>query len=351
MNLGTYVRRALRGGAVLFLVLPSSTNYKLQSYSFGDGGAISTSTNFSQNGQTGQTAGYKQSSTNYLYGAGVTFTEQADVPPAPTFINSGSTYNRLLLTVNPGPNASDATYAIAVSSDGFVTTNYLRSDGTLGSSLTIANYQSYALWGGSSGSLVLGLAPHTTYAAKVSARHGAYTATGFGPSASAATLDPSLAFSLATTTQPTPPFSINFGSLTVGTVITSPQNVLVTFATNGLQGGSIYLIGQNAGLSSVITGYTIASATTNLATASEGFGAQSVSATQTSGGPFTASAPYTGSASNVGAVSTTPTAIYSAPAPLVGGSGAFSFMAKSAASDSAATDYKEVATVTASANF
>ena len=351
MKLPTQLINALRGGPFLLLVLPSSANYKLQSSSFGSGSGTATSANYAENGQAGQTAGVSEASTTYMNGPSVTFTRQADVPPAPTFTNPNSYYNRLQLTLNVGPNATDATYAVAVSSDGFATTLYLRADGTLGATITAANFQTYALWGGGAGTSIIGLNPHTTYAAKVSAMHGKYTATGFGPAASATTLDPSISFSLATSTQPSPPFSISFGSLTPSTVISSPQNVFVTLQTNGQQGANVYLLGQNTGLKSMTDSYTIASASTNLSVATEGFGAQSVTATQTTGGPLTAVAPFAGSAANVGAISNVPAIIYSSTAPVTGGSASFGFKAKSGLSDPAANDYQEIVTATASSNF
>ncbi len=60
---------------------------------------------------------------------------QANVPPAPTFTNPASNYDRLKVVVNPGNNASDAVFAIAISSDDFVTTQYVQSNATTGSIL------------------------------------------------------------------------------------------------------------------------------------------------------------------------------------------------------------------------
>ena len=352
MKLPRSLITTLRGGPLLLLILPSSANYKLQSSSFGSGSGTANSSSYTENGQAGQTAGVKESSANYLNGPGVAFTLQADVPPAPIFTNPSNYYNRLLITLNVGPNATDATYAIAVSSDGFATTTYVRADGTLGATISSANFQTYTLWGGSTGTTIIGLNPHTTYAAKISAMHGKFTATGFGPSASIATVDPAIVFSLATSSQPSPPFSISFGSLSPSTVVSSPQNVLVTLQTNGQLGANVYLLGQNGGLKSTTGSYTITSVSSDLSVASEGFGAQTVSSSQTSGGPLTTVSPFAGSGNNIGAISSsTPTKIYTSVAPLTGGAASFVFKAKSGSSDPAANDYKEIVTVTASSNF
>ncbi len=106
----------------LFLALPASTTYELKDFGFGSGGGSGTSANYDMTAITGEQSGGKLSSATYDLGSGMVFTNQANVPSAPSLTNPANYYNTLLVTLVAGENPSDAVYAIAISSDNFVTT-------------------------------------------------------------------------------------------------------------------------------------------------------------------------------------------------------------------------------------
>ena len=335
--------------------LPSSSNYKLHNFGFGSGGGQTSSSNYSLRGISGEQSGATTASTNNVTKSGEGQTNQANVPPAPTFTNPSNYYNKLHFVINQGGNPSDTKYAIAIATDAnFTTTNYVQSDNTVGATLGAEDYQTYANWGSGSGEDVIGLAHSTTYYIKVKAMQGNFTETGYGPSANAATVAPSLTFDVdvdASDIDNAGPFTINFGDLLPGSVTDAPKKIWVDFATNGETGGTVYVYAINAGLKSNNLVQTIAAATGDLSALSSGFGAQSTNATQSSGGPISAQSPYNGSSQNVGITDTTIRPIYVAGAPIVGGRAAFLLKAKAATETGASNDYTETITVVASASF
>lgn len=340
-------------GLLLLAAMPASNNYELNSFGFGNGGAAGAgSSNYKMNGLTGQTAG-SGASTNYKAGAGENYTKQANVPTI-AISNDGDWYNKLRLIIGPENNPSDATFAVAISSDNFVTTQYVKSDLTIGSSLVFGDYQTFAGWGGASGVMVRGLRAGTVYSVKAKAYRGQFTESGFGPVASAATVNPQLVFDIdvsSSDANTNPPYEIDFGSLLVSTVTDAPKKVWVDLDTNGESGGKVYVSGQNSGLRSTGGSYTIASLTGDLGSAAEGFGAQGVSATAASGGPFNLVAPYNVSGNNVGIADTLIREIFSAPGPLVGGRGSFILKVKTKPLTPSSADYTEILTAIASASF
>jgi hypothetical protein len=333
--------------------LPASNNFQLNSYGFGTGGVDSASSNnYKINGIAGDVTG-SNASTNYKIGAGETYAKQANVPLV-TISNGASWYNKLLVVIDAQNNPSDAVFAVAISTDNFTTTQYVKSDFTVTSSLSFADYQTYAAWGSGSGQLVRGLDPNTTYTVKAKAFRGKFTESGYGPTTSAATVNPQLSFDIdvsATDTSTSPPYQISFGSLPVSTVTDSPTRVWVSLDTNGESGGKVYLNGLNSGLKSLASAYTIAAQTGDLGVLTEGFGAQGVSATQGAGGPFTLTSPYNGAAANVGVTDALIREIFSASAPLTAGRGSFILKAKTKPLTPASGDYTETLTVIASASF
>jgi len=334
---------------MFLLVMPASTNYKLKDYGFGSGGtANSSGGGYSLEAISGEQSGQKENSTSYGIGGGLIFTGQANVPVAPTFTNPSNYYNRLQVVINTSGNPTDTKYVIAISTDNFVTiTNYIQSaDGTIGAT---QDYQTYATWGGASGIPVVGLQAGTTYYVKAKAMQGNFTETGYGPTASAATVNPTLSFGITTDLQSSPPFEVSFGDMIPATVnSSSPHQVNVTLDTNAANGGNVYVAGANGGLHSTIASYTINSVTTaNLGVLSEGFGAQGLV-----GGTLTLVAPYdTTSGDAVGIVDPTVRTIFSAAGPITGGTGSFLLKAKPASTAPAASDYSETLTVVASGSF
>jgi hypothetical protein len=351
-----FSRTKLHLASLIFLVLPASSTYQLRDFGFGTGGAANaTSSNYALEALTGEQEAGKLTGTTYSVGSGLIFTNQANVPVAPTVVNSTSWYNKLRVTVNESGNPSDTKYAIAVSTDNFsADTRYIQSDQTVGTTLGFEDYQTYTTWGGGSGFLAIGLAPNTTYTFKVKAFQGKFTETGFGPTASAATVGSLLTFDIdvaSTDTDTNPPFSTDFGALTPGSVATTTNKVWVDFDTNAENGGKVYVVASNTGLLSLAQGYTIGAMSGNLTSATEGFGLQGSTAVEGSGGPFDLDAAYDLTSQNVGTADTTVRPLFAAPAPVTGGRGSFVLKAKSSAVTPAATDYQEILTLIASANF
>ncbi len=107
--------------------------------------------------ETGET-----SSTNYKSILGFQPGAYPGIPAQPTLVNTGGTlYNSLDFIMATGPGQqSDTTYAIAISSDNYVTTNFIQVDDTVG---TTAAWQTYAGWNSGTGERVTGLSPSTAY--------------------------------------------------------------------------------------------------------------------------------------------------------------------------------------------
>jgi hypothetical protein len=326
----------------------------LKDFGFGTGGAgNATSTNYATDAISGEQSAGKLTGSTYDLGSGLLFTNQANVPPAPTFTNPSNYYNKLKIVLDTGSNPSDTLFAIAISTDNFVTTNYVQSDATVGGTLGLEDYQTYTAWGGAGGTLIIGLTASTTYKVKVKAWQGKFTETGYGPTATAATVSPQLSFDIdvspsdvdnsVTTT--------SFGNLFAGTVTDSTDKVWVDFDTNAESGGRVYVASSNAGLLSTVASYTINAVTGNLTALSEGYGAQGSSATQSAGGPLAIATAYNLSSNNVAVTDLTIREIFTTSAPITAGRGSFLLKAKSSAVTPAASDYTETLTVVASASF
>lgn len=331
----------------IFATMPSSTNYNLKSFDLGTGGGSGSSGSYNLNTVTGTQSAAAGSSASYAENPGLAPTTNANVPPAPAFTNPNAYYDRLQLTLATGANPSDTKYAIAISDDDFVTTRYVKSDHSIGATLTSGDRQTYAAWGGASGFQVLGLSASTTYKVKVKAMQGNFTETAYGPTATAATVAPSLTFAVATTASGTPPFAVSFAGLALGTVFSTDADASLSISTNALLGGSLYIKSNNAGLTSALASYTIASASVDLTGATRGYGAMIVSASQSGGGPVSAAAPFNGVGNAVGGVTTGLQQLASSPGAIDGGSLTVRFKAKSDASVPTATDYTDVVTFVA----
>ncbi len=333
-------------GTVAYATLPSSTHYQIQNYSFGAGGTPnSNSTNYKVNGIAGEVEFGQISSTNFKANSGLTFLETANVPSAPTVSNeSNQDYNKLKITLSTGSNPTDYQYAIAISPDGFATTTkYIQADGTLNTS-PVWQVSGGAGWS-TTALYAIGLSQNTTYSVKVKTRQGNFTQSGFGPVATATTAISSFTFSLNNNT-------VTIGSLAPNTVITAGTTVTATVSTNGTGGAIVSLYGTNNGLKSTGTNYTISSSTSDLTAATEGYGIQGTTITQTSGGPMEILSPYNVASNNVGAVTTTKQPIFdSTGSPVTSGQGTFKIMAKAGTTTKAASDYKDTVTIIASGTF
>lgn len=343
----------LLGGMVFFAAMPSTSTYKLNSYGFSSGSGSGTSTNYQLNGQAGSTSSRQLTSTNYKIDTAFAGTRQANVPTMSAVDNnSGQYYNKLHFVINTQGNPSDAKYALQISTDNFAAdTRYIKNDFTIGTTLTNADFMTYTSWGGASGSTVIGLSPGVTYYIRASATTGNFTQTPYGPSANATTALPSITLNVTTQNQASPPFSVDFGTLTAGTVGTTANYISAGIDSNAASGADIYIRSKNAGLTSTTFSTSISSATADLTAVSSGYGAQSSFVGQTSGGPLAAVAPYDGTSNSVGIVDGAARSIYTSTTPITGGIGRFFMKAKAASTQVAATDYNDTVTILAAGNF
>ncbi len=334
----------------LLAAVPSSTNYKLQTYDFGNGAGSGSSTTYNLQSSAGSN-GTTLTSSSYTLPVGIRSSDTVPVPSAPTFTNPDSSYDRLKIVINPGSFPTDTKYAIAISDDNFVTTKYVKSDQTIGTTFAIANYQTYSAWGSASGIFILGLANSTTYKVKVAALQGPNTGSGFGPTATAATSAPSVTFGLVTSLTSTPPFAATFASLPAGSVVSADATVTATISSNAEQGGEVLIKDANTGLTSSTASYTLASATADLSVANNGYGAQAGSTSQASGGPMVSASPFNGTSNSVGVLNTSWQRLASFAAPVTTGTVTFSLKAKADTTTPAATNYADVITLSVSLLF
>jgi len=344
------------------LANPASQNYQLQDYSFGASGTDKTnSNNYGISAVAGQQEGGQAASNNFSIGPGLSYTVESNTPAPPTVSNPSNYYNQLKIVIDNGSNPTDATFAIAISTDDFLTdTRFVQADHTLGTSPV---WQSYSSWSGATGFNIIGLDPGLTYTAKVTAIQGDFSQSPFSAITTptcvcqAATISPTLSFDLdvAPTDQSTsPPYNLNIGTLIPGSVTTSSDKIWVSLSTNATGGGTVYVYSTNSGLNSSSVSHNIISTTTDLTGATEGYGAQSSSVTQSAGGPFETLAPYNGlsSSNNVGALDSTKRPIFdSSNSPVTAGRASFLLKAKPSTTAPAATDYTDVLTVIATGSF
>ena len=333
---------------------PSSSSYELMEYGFGAGGvASSSSESFLMQGILGEIETASLSSENYLTLPGLTYTLEPNTPGAPTFTNPDNYYNKLRIIINNANNPADVSFKIQISSgsaDFSQDSFYIQSDHTLGTDVV---WQDYNSWGEASGFNIIGLKPGTTYYARVAAKSGVYQQGIFGPSASSATVVPSLTLNLKTSNQASPPYTVNIGNLSPGSVTTSPDTVDTTITTNATNGALIYLYGSNNGLRSTTAGnYNITSATNNLTSVTEGYGARGTTVTQTSGGPMQILNPYNGVGNNVGVIDTNKRPISdSSNTPVYNGIFSFELKAKASNTTPSANDYIDTLTVIGTGSF
>ncbi len=356
---------------VLFLLLllspitifagPKSTNFELQEYQFGAGGTNTgfSSTNYSIFGISGQAESGQPGSTNFQSGNGLVYLLQSGVPPAPTLSNNSNLYyNKLLITINYSISyasiPSDMLFAIAVSTDfgNPLLTKYVQADQTLGDNPV---WQSYTTWGGSSGFILAGLLPDTTYYVKVAAKQGSFTQTGFGPAAGLATAPSSISFSVRTVAQSSPPFTMDLGILTPGSVTTTVDQGQITISTNANSGALVYIYGTNSGLLSSSQGnYTIDSVLPSgqdLSLLTEGYGVRGTGVSKVSGN-MVISEPYNGSDDFVGPVDTDQRILFTTDdAPVDTGVGRFEIRAKASLVAPPAGDYADTLTIIAAGSF
>ncbi len=234
-----------------------SSNYQIENPSLDYGGESSSSANYTSRDSFGDQNSDAVNSTNFKALAGFIWPAYPGVPAQPTFTNTGGTlYDSLDFIVATGDGQqSDTNYAIAISSDNFVTTNYIQTDDTVGSSPA---WQTYVGWNSGTGERVTGLSPSTTYKIKVKARYGADSESGYSQEASASTSSPTLTLTFTgitsgtsvageTTTVTTTSNAIAYGSLIISTPAVAAHKTTVT--TNAT-GGYTTTLQQNQDLTS-----------------------------------------------------------------------------------------------------
>jgi hypothetical protein len=347
---------------VVFATLPSTTNYQLNSYGFGSGGTSnSTTPNYALEGITGEISGQTATTPIYQTKPGFNETQQANVPKV-TISNPSSYYDKLKFVIDQQNNPTDAKYALQIKAGDATcdfttgTLKYVKSDLTVGSTLTLTDYQTYTIWGGASGNNIIGLSSNTVYCLRVKATQGQFTESAYGPSTSASTLGQQISFcTYSTSGSCGGSNSVSLGTLIAGNVSNSSTNIGVDLATNANSGGSVYIYSAHGGLNSTHASFTLTSATADLSlgSVSSGFGAQIASVSQSSGGPLSKISPYDGSvaSNNVGILSTSVNTILTSTNPLSGGTAAIQLKAKPSNTTPSATDYAETLTLIAAATF
>ncbi len=348
-----YLAGSLLLGVQLFAAQPTTTNYTLEDYGFGNGGGTTGTGTYSIEGIAGEVSGPDTGTANYGLGSGLLEAQQANVPTL-TLSNAGNFTNKLLVVIGTQNNPTDAKYMIAISSDSFATTYYVQSDGTIGATLGFEDYQTYAAWGGVSGSFITGLTDSTTYAAKSRALKGNFTETGYGPTSSAATAALTLTFDIdisASDSETAPPYQVGFGDLLPSTVTDGPSKVWLDIETTASSGASVFILSANTGLASTAAGYTIASVTGDLSSLNEGFGARGDTVAQASGGPLAFQNPYNGAGNNIGIIDNSYRRLVAAAAAIGSGRSSMILKAKATSTTPAATDYADLYTLVATASF
>lgn len=314
-----------------------------------------SSNNYSMSAQTGEVSGQGMSSNTYLGLPGLTSTLLANTPGAPTFTNENNDTNKLLLVINTASNPSDSEYAIAITDDAWVTTQYVQSDNTIGATLGSEDWQTYAAWGSGSGEYVVGLDSNTQYTVKVKARQGDYTEGPWGPEASATTSNLSISFDIdvsASDSETAGPYSIDLGTLTADTVVTATEKIWIDLDTSADSGAYVYIAGGNGGLASSTQGYTISAYSGNLDAQPEGFGIRTASVSESSGGPMAPVSPFDGASNSIGGPTTALNEVLSSSTTAVtGGRASMEVKAKITTITPSSSDYSEIITLVAAALY
>jgi hypothetical protein len=147
----------LIGAPAVLAALPSTSTYQLNSYGFGSGGTANSGTStYSLEGITGEVSGQTANTSTYQTKPGFNETQQANVPKV-TLTNPSNYYDKLKFVIDQQNNPTDAKYALQIKAGDVTcnfstgTINYVKSDNTVGSTLTLSDYQTYTTWGGASG--------------------------------------------------------------------------------------------------------------------------------------------------------------------------------------------------------
>lgn len=250
-----------------------------------------------------------------------------------TVCGQGGCYDRARFEIDNQRNPPDTLYGIQVSiHPDFTpgTTNYVDATTfTATGSRELANFRTESHWENETFNL-RGLNQSTNYYIRVSALHGDFTESQFSPAASSTTSNSSLSFDIdisgTTWSDSNPQHNINL-SLEPNVTQKSSNLIWMTVGTNNRNGIFLAQNGAYGGLHG--TSYEIESATSDLSTASTGFGLQDypsaasgqystpATGTLTTLSAFSQySANYNGATENVGIIDTSVNNIYEASDPL-----------------------------------
>jgi hypothetical protein len=220
----------------------NSTNFKMEYSSFDAGGEDQTSSSgYGLSGAVGEIGSLQLENLSYRLEGGLSGGTRNNTPDKPTLTNPSEYYERLHLVIDDGENPEDVIFAIAISNDNWVTTNYVQDDYFIGSALGIEDWATYAGWGGAAGFEVLGLDSSTSYKVKVMAFE-----TEFGPESDpVSTVDPYIIFTFSgvgsgvflegqVTDVATGAHEVDFGDFDYGTRLIAASNFGI--ATNALEG-------------------------------------------------------------------------------------------------------------------
>lgn len=266
-------------------------------------------------------------------------------------------YDRARFEIGNSNNPADTIYGVMISTDNFVSdVKYVDGNTFWPESISTHNLSDLHTkedWENPDFNL-LGLQSSTTYYIKIFALHGDFTQSEAGPVASATTSSGAVFFDLdiedsnGISAETNPPYGISFTgaySLIPGSTPTTAEDRIWMNATTNSQGGfAILTKGLNGGLKSNTTGQIIVSATTDLNTASDGFGIQSEYINQDTYpylGTISAMSDYSGTGNYVGIVGTSASKVYEADKPIFNGRMSVKVIAKPGANKTAAADYQE----------
>lgn len=355
-----FTKPSLTGITLFLLLFPASNNYRLDGFQFGGGEFDQSSTNYQMHSVLGE-SNEKMKSGNYGLNSGLKFVQMADTPAAPTLTNDDNWTDQLKIVINPGIHSGDDTkFAIAISDDNWVTTQWVQNDNTVDAVLGSEDFQYYSSWGGASGEYIIGLNSNTTYKVRVKAQKGKYTEGMLGPEASASTVGMTLDFDIDIVEQSDdesgPPYVIDFGEIVIGTVYGGAEigkYIYINLSSSASLGTYVYVYGTNGGLKSASNNYIIESASVDLSSASEGFGLIKHNIPyEDSGGPFVHVAPYNSINNNVGLVDNNLREILNTSGnSIVNGVAGIDVRFRTSQLTPSASDYTEVLTFIAAGTF
>jgi len=169
----------------------------------------------------------------------------ANVPGAPVLSNAN--YGDIHFILDENSNPSNVSYAIAVSTDNFVSdTKYIQSDITLGDVLGEEDWQTYTDWGGINGEALTGLSNAQEYSFKVKARNSDSQETAYSTTAQLTTwTQPDLSLDVSGTDLGSIDISGNndsipFGFALPGVPVTAVQKISIT--TNADSGYTVSMV-------------------------------------------------------------------------------------------------------------